>query len=131
MQTSFRSLFALAILLTFAALPAAAAGGQVQGILIDQNNSWKAETRVVGGALEGGILQAYTYTRAEALKPESQKAGYGVVTFEGKYLKFDAAGNTKALALLKASKKEDYLKVEVAGEVQDDSIKVTSIKFIE
>lgn len=124
----FPMLRALGMLAGFAAFASAA---QVEGVLMDQENSWKAETRVVSGALEGGMLQAYTYTRKEALAPASQKAGYGVATYEGKFLKFDAAGNAKALAALKATKREDYLKVEVTGEVKGDSMKVASIKFIE
>jgi hypothetical protein len=46
-------------------------------------------------------------------------------------LKFDASGNRKALAMLRASKKDDDLKVEVTGDVQGDTIKVASLKWIE
>ena len=42
----------------------------------------------------------------------------------------DAAGNQKALALIQASKKYDDMRIEVAGEVDGDKIKVTSLKLL-
>ena len=102
---------------------------KVQGVLIDKMCSYKAETRVVPGpSLEGGILVAYTHKRECALMLECQKSGYGVFTYDQKFLSFDAAGNQKALAYFKQSKQEDDFRVEVAGTVQGDTMKVTSIK---
>ena len=116
----------------FAAFAAVASAAQVQGILIDQMCSSKAEVRIVSGPrLEGGMIVAEAHTRECALMPACQKSGYGVFTYENKFLKFDEAGSRKALALLRASKKEDDLKVEVSGEVQGDMIKVASLKLIE
>src|ERR1700691_4023652 len=60
-----------------------------------------------------------------------EKSGYGVFTYDNKFLKCDPAGSRKALAALKASKKEDDLKVEVTGEIQGDTIKVASLKLVE
>lgn len=57
------------------------------------------------------------------------KGGYGVVTADGKFVKFDEAGNAKALAALKATNKEKDLKVKVDGEVKDDTIQVASIEL--
>ena len=116
----------------FAAFAAVASAAQVQGILIDQMCSSKAEVRIVSGPrLEGGMIVAEAHTRQCALMPACQKSGYGVFTYDNKFLKFDEAGSRKALAALRASKKEDYLKVEVTGEIQGDSIKVTSLKLID
>jgi hypothetical protein len=107
-------------------------GAQIQGILIDQTCSSKAEVHIVAGPrLEGGMIVAEAHTRQCALMPECQKSGYGVFTYENKFLKFDEAGSRKALAILRASKKEDNLKVEVTGEVQGDMVKVASLKLIE
>jgi hypothetical protein len=115
-----------------AAGAAVASAAQIQGILMDQMCSSKAEVHIVAGPrLEGGMIVAEAHTRQCALMPECQKSGYGVFTYENKYLKFDEAGSRKALAMLRASKKEDDLKVEVTGEVQGDMIKVASLKFIE
>jgi len=109
-----------------------APAASVQGVLIDKQCSYKAETRVVpGGTLEGGMLVAYTHTRQCALMPACQRSGYGIFTYEdNKFLAFDEAGNRKALALLKETKKEDDLRVEVTGEIQGDHIKVVSIRFL-
>jgi len=123
------SLCAPALLASFAAVASAA---QFQGILIDNMCSSKAEVRIVSGPrLEGGMIVAEAHTRECALMPACQKSGYGVFTYDNKFLKFDEAGSRKALAALKASKKEDDLKVEVTGDIQGDTIKVASLKLIE
>jgi len=116
----------------FAAFATVASAAQVKGILIDQMCSSKAEVRIVSGPrLEGGMIVAEAHTRECALMPACQKSGYGVFTYDNKFLKFDEAGSRKALAALRASKKEDDLKVEVTGEIQGDTIKVASLKLID
>jgi hypothetical protein len=55
------------------------------------------------------------------------KSGFGLVTADGKFVKFDEAGNTKALEALKASEKEKDLKATVSGTVEGDVLKVESI----
>ena len=111
---------------------AVASAAQVQGILLDEMCSSKAEVRIVSGPrLEGGMIVAEAHTRECALMPACQKSGYGVFTYDQKFLKFDAAGSRKALAALKASKKEDDLKVEVTGEIEGDTIKVATLKLVE
>jgi hypothetical protein len=123
------SVWVAAAAATFCATVQAA---QIQGILMDQMCSSKAEVHIVSGPrLEGGMIVAEAHTKQCALMPECQKSGYGVFTYENKYLKFDAAGSRKALALLHATKKEDDLKVEVTGEVQGDTIKVASLKLVD
>lgn len=123
------SLCVPALLASFAAVAPAA---QVQGILIDEMCSSKAEVRIVSGPrLEGGMIVAEAHTRECALMPACQRSGYGVFTNDNKFLKFDAAGSHKALAALQASKKDDDLKVEVTGEIQGDTIKVASLKLLE
>jgi len=57
------------------------------------------------------------------------KGGYGLLTGDGAYLKFDAAGNQKTVAALKATKKTDQLHATVEGERTGDTIKVTSISL--
>jgi hypothetical protein len=110
----------------------AVSAAQVQGILMDQMCSSKAEVHIVAGPrLEGGMIVAEAHTRECALMPACQKSGYGVFTYENKFLKFDEAGSRKALAILRASKREDDLKVEVTGDIQGDTIKVASLKLIE
>jgi Tfp pilus assembly ATPase PilU len=69
-----------------------------------------------------------SHTRDCALKCAS--SGFGIVTKDQQFLKFDAAGNTKIVEALRASDKKDHLRVDVKGDVQGDTLKVTSIKLL-
>ena len=110
----------------------AAHAEEIKGILMDQNSSGEADLRISGatGLLEGGRIVAEAHTREDLLKPENQKSGYGVYTSDNKFLKFDEAGNRKALAAIKASTRLDDFEVEVTGEVKGDTIKVASLKVL-
>jgi hypothetical protein len=57
------------------------------------------------------------------------KGGYGLITEEGAYLKFDEAGNRLVLAALKASTKKDHLRATVTGERDGETIKVRSVRL--
>jgi hypothetical protein len=57
------------------------------------------------------------------------KTGYGLVTADGKFLKFDEAGNARTLAMLKKSAKEKELKAKVAGTLSGDVLKVETIEL--
>jgi len=69
-----------------------------------------------------------SHPRACALKCAA--SGFGIVTEDKQFLKFDADGNTKIVEALKASDKKDHLRVDVSGDVQGDTLKVTSIKLL-
>jgi hypothetical protein len=71
---------------------------------------------------------ADAHTRECALACE--KSGFGIVTADKKFLKFDEAGNAKVLAELKASNKADHLRVNVTGDVEGDTLKVSSVKLL-
>ena len=58
-----------------------------------------------------------------------EDGGYGILTPDGKFLRFDAAGNTKAVEALKDLKKTDHLHATVEGTRDGDQIKVTSFQF--
>ena len=58
-----------------------------------------------------------------------EDGGYGILTAEGKYLKFDDAGNKKALAALHATTKTDHVRATVEGTVSGDQIKVASLSL--
>jgi hypothetical protein len=133
MTAQFRNLVLVGLAACTAALSGQTSQTTVQGVLIDKQCSSKAETRVVPGPrIEGGMLVAYTHTRECALMPACQRSGYGVFTYDSnKFLAFDPAGNHKALAIFKNSKKEDDFRVEVSGEVQGDSMKVESIRLLD
>ncbi len=68
-----------------------------------------------------------THTRKCALA--CAKSGYGLMTSDGKYLKFDEKGNAKALAALKATKKEKDLKAKVSGTEDAGIIHVESVEL--
>src|SRR3954447_1110430 len=57
------------------------------------------------------------------------KSGYGLVLADGKFVKFDEAGNAKTLATLKATSKEKDLKAKVSGTVDGDTVMVSSIEL--
>jgi hypothetical protein len=55
------------------------------------------------------------------------KSGYGLVTSDGQFYKFDESGNAKALAALKKSTKDKDLKATVTGTMDGDVIKVDAV----
>ncbi|MDX2154359.1 MAG: hypothetical protein SFV54_26700 [Bryobacteraceae bacterium] len=57
------------------------------------------------------------------------KGGYGLLTSDGKFVKFDEAGNAKALAALKASTRDKDLRAKVTGKLANDVIAVESIEI--
>lgn len=57
------------------------------------------------------------------------KSGYGLLTSDGTWIKFDAKGNEEALKALKATTKENGIRVTVTGERAGDMIKVATLKI--
>ena len=57
------------------------------------------------------------------------RSGFGLVLSDGKFLKFDESGNAKALAALKASKKQSDLKAKVTGSMDGNVLKVESVEL--
>ena len=83
------------------------------------------------------LIDTMCSTKAKAKPDEHTKAcavqcaksGFGIVTADGSFLKFDDNGNAKALAALNALKKADHLRVSVTGERQGETIKVATVKI--
>ena len=112
-----RKLASLVAVLGMCAIPAFAASETFSDVsVIDSNCSKKA------------AADPDSHTRDCALK--CQASGYGVITKDHKFLKFDAAGNAKITEALKASDKKDHLRVDVAGDVKGDTLQVSSIKLL-
>lgn len=113
-------------------LAAIAPAAEIKGVLMDNMCSGKADLRISGatGTLVGGRIVAEAHTKECLLMPQCTKSGYGVYTSDNKFLKFDEAGNRKALAAIKASTRLDDFEVEVTGEVKDDTIKVATLKIL-
>jgi hypothetical protein len=57
------------------------------------------------------------------------KSGYGLVLGDGSFVKFNEAGNAKALAALKSTTREKDVKAKVIGMRDGDVIKVESIEI--
>jgi hypothetical protein len=63
------------------------------------------------------------------LMADCKDSGFGVVTADGKFLKFDSAGDEKAVKLLEGADKEDNINVSVDGKVNGDNIAVKSLSL--
>lgn len=112
-----RKLASFAVLLGMCAIPALAATETFKDVsVIDSNCSTKA------------AADPDSHTRECALK--CQASGFGILTKDHKYLKFDAAGNTKITEALKSSDKKDHLRVDVSGDIKGDTLQVSSIKLL-
>src|SRR5689334_9443770 len=61
------------------------------------------------------------HTRACAL--QCAKSGFGILTSNGTFLKFDSEGNEQATAALKSSQAADHLRATVTGDREGDTIK--------
>jgi hypothetical protein len=118
MKAIYRTLGLAGVLAAFAGSASAA---QIQGVLMDKMCS--------ADAAKKGQKFAVSHDTKCALEAPCQKTGYGVFTVDNKFLVLDAGGNAKAVAALKATKKTDNLQVTVEGDVQGDTIKVSSLKL--
>jgi hypothetical protein len=108
----------------------AAFGAEFKGVLVDAESAWLREAYVTAdGRLAGGMLSIYAITREQALSPAAQKAGYGLVTEDRKFLKFDTAGNQKAIAALKLSKRANDLQCVVTGELKGETLAVATVRI--
>jgi hypothetical protein len=105
------------VLLGLAALPALGAVENYKDVaVVDVNCSKKV------------MADPNSHTRDCALKCAA--SGFGIVTKDKQFLKFDEEGNKKIEDALKASNKKDHLRVDVSGDVQGDTLKVSSIKLL-
>jgi hypothetical protein len=57
------------------------------------------------------------------------KGGYGLITPEGEFLRFDAAGNEQTQAVLEATEKEKRLRATVVGTRAGETVTVRSIRL--
>ena len=106
----------LCVLLGLCAMPALAAVETYNNVpVVDVNCSKKA------------AADPDAHSRDCALK--CQASGFGIVTKDNRFLKFDAEGNSSITGQLKASDKKDHLRVDVTGDLQGDTLKVTSVKL--
>lgn len=110
---NIRRLFSLAILTTAPLLCTAETWKDVP--LVDVNCSAKVKDH------------PDAHTRVCAL--QCAKSGFGILTADGTFLKFDAEGNQQAATALKASQSSDHLRATVTGRREGDTINVASLKM--
>ena len=113
----FSTVFALILLV--GALPLAAEN--VEGYLVDKMCS--------GKIVEKGVGAAKMHTKMCALMDGCKASGFGVVTAEGEFLKFDGAGDKLALKVLEGTDKEDNISVTVDGKVKGGNIAVKGLSL--
>ena len=111
----------LAVLTAALMLSMPLAAETFEGILMDKMCS--------GMVAKKGFAAAKMHTKECALMPNCAESGYGVVTSDGKFLKFDDGGDKKAAKALKATDKKDNLTIKVDGKVNGDTLKVKSLKL--
>jgi hypothetical protein len=117
MENLMKKLATLLILVGLTAVPSFAAAATYKNVsIVDVACSKKA------------AADPDSHTRNCAL--ECQGSGFGILTKDQQFLKFDAAGNAKIVEALKASDKKDHLRVNVKGEVEGDTLRVTSITLL-
>ncbi len=112
-----RLLLALGLLLS-----SPLAAETIYGILVDKMCS--------AGIEKKGYEAAEQHTRKCALMPKCQASGFGVVTDDGKFLKFDATGDAKALEALKQTTEEEGLVVAIEGKIEGDTVTVESLRIM-
>lgn len=79
------------------------------------------------GDVEKATAKAKKHTKDCALEDHCAASGYGLI-MEGKFLKFDAKGDTLAFHYLNKTKRASNLVVEVKGKMDGDNIMVASLK---
>jgi hypothetical protein len=110
---------AFCLLLTTACL---IAGAQIQGVVVDRNCG--------DDILKQGRQIILKQRRDCSLMKHYLRHGYGIVTEDKKFFKFDDSGNRKAIQLLKNIYHKDDLKIIVTGDIDGDTIKVTDMSLL-
>src|SRR5262249_39084198 len=115
-EDGMRKLAATLVLFGLSALPALGASETFKNVsVVDVNCSKKVADN------------PDVHTRDCAL--QCAMSGFGMLTADKKFVKFDDAGNAKVKEALQVSKQKDHLRADVTGEMQGETLKVTSIKL--
>ncbi len=117
---SFTRISQLLFALLLVAGLAAAEQQTLSGYLMDKACS--------ADAIKKGEKVAKEHDKGCALMDDCVKSGYGVLAGD-RFIAFDAAGNKRAMAALKASKKATDFRVTVTGDVSGDTVKVATLKL--
>ena len=107
------------VLFAGVAIAAFAADNQVKGYLLAQGCASESHKPGFGATHPKDCLE----------RDECAKSGYGVLTDDKKFIKFDAAGNQQAKKFIAALTKKSDIKVAVTGNVDGDQIAVSKIEL--
>jgi hypothetical protein len=107
------------VLFAGVAIAAFAADTQVKGYLLAQGCASESHKPGFGAKHPKECLE----------RDECAKSGYGVLTDDQKFIKFDAAGNEQAKKFISALTKKSDIKVAVTGNVDGDQIAVSKIEL--
>ena len=97
----------------------------MKGYLVDK----MCATGMAKKAPDEAMAKAAKHTKSCALEESCMESGFGLMS-EGKWYKFDDAGDKKALAWLNKTDKKNDLMVEVTGTHDGDIFKVVSLKEV-
>ncbi|HEX4769307.1 MAG TPA: hypothetical protein VH351_00645 [Bryobacteraceae bacterium] len=89
--------------------------------------TWTSVPLIDGACAAKAKANPDAHTRNCAL--QCSKAGYGILSTDGTFLRFDSSGNDQALGALQASNGSDHLRVTVTGERAGEEIKVKTLKL--
>ena len=121
----------LLTLLVFLALAGASASAQekkekphaMKGYLVDK----MCAVGMAKKSPEEAMAKAAKHTKSCALEESCVESGFGLIS-DGKWYKFDDAGDKQALAWLNKTDKKNELMVEVTGTHDGDVFDVVSLK---
>jgi hypothetical protein len=97
----------------------------MKGYLVDK----MCATGMAKKSPEEAMAKAAKHTKSCALEESCVESGFGLIS-EGKWYKFDDAGDKQALAWLKKTDKKNELMVEVTGTHDGDIFNVVSLKDV-
>ena len=95
--------------------------------LVLQAEAWKNASLMDSMCAVKDAMKADPDSHPTKCALQCEASGYGVLTADGSFLKFDKAGNDQAVAALKATKKTDHLRVTVEGDRKGKEIQVKSL----
>ena len=107
------------VLFAGVAIAAFAADTQVKGYLLAQACASESDKPGFGANHPKDCLE----------KDDCEKSGFGVLTDDKKFIKFDAAGNQQAKKFIAELTKKSDIKVAVTGNVDGDQIAVSKIEL--
>ncbi len=95
---------------------------EIQGVVIDRS----CADQVVKIGREKTLKERHECS----LMHHYVRSGYGILTDDQHFFRFDDAGNKKVLELLRNTPDKDNLKIIVTGDVEGDTIKVSQMSML-